>query len=382
MPQLSANALAIPASGIRRIFELASELDDVIHLSVGEPDRPVARHILDAGASAWNADVTNYTPNSGMSLLRQAIATKLERDNRYRVDDDQIHVTAGGSQALHMAMSLTLTAGDEILIPDPGYATFAMVPTLLGAVPVPYHLKAEDEFQPSLENLEQCITPRSKVLLINSPSNPLGVVYSAEKIGELLQFAAKHDLWVISDEVYEYFTFGRAFTSVASLDKDARVFSVYSVSKTYGLTGGRVGYLVTPPGVANTFRAAQEAIVSCVNSPAQLAVVAALEGPQDYVQEARNHYGTNVEAACAVLDQRGIVYQRPQGAFYIWIDVSHVSNGNVAAWAEHFLLTQRVAVAPGVAFGPAGEGWIRICAAGRTELLLEAVKRLPAPRDR
>lgn len=220
MPQLSANAQAIPASGIRRIFELASELDDVIHLSVGEPDRPVARHILDAGASAWNADVTNYTPNSGMSLLRQAIAAKLERDNHYRVDDDQIHVTAGGSQALHMAMSLTLTAGDEILIPDPGYATFSMVPTLLGAVPVPYHLKAEDEFQPSLENLEQSITPRTKVLLINSPSNPLGVVYSAEKIGELLQFAAKHDLWVISDEVYEYFTFGRAFTSVASLDKD------------------------------------------------------------------------------------------------------------------------------------------------------------------
>lgn len=153
------------------------------------------------------------------------------------------------------------------------------------------------------------------------------------------------------------------------------------MSKTYGLTGGRVGYLVTPPGVANTFRAAQEAIVSCVNSPAQLAVVAALEGPQDTVQEARNHYGTNVEAACAVLDQRGMVYQRPQGAFYIWIDVSHVSNGNVAAWAEHFLLTQRVAVAPGVAFGPAGEGWIRICAAGKTELLLEAVKRLPSPCD-
>jgi aspartate/methionine/tyrosine aminotransferase len=378
MPQLSANALAIPASGIRRIYELASELDDVIQLSIGEPERPVAKHILDAGASAWNADVTHYTPNSGMALLRSAIAAKLERDNHYRVDDDQIHVTSGGSQALHMAMSLTLTAGDEILIPDPGYATFTMIPRLLGAVPVPYHLAAEEEFQPSISHLERCITPRTKVLLINSPSNPLGVVFSAEKLTELLQFAARHDLWVISDEVYEYFTFSRAFTSVASLDTDGRVFSVYSVSKTYGLTGGRVGYLVTPPGVASTFRAAQEATVSCVNAPAQLAVVAALDGPQDYVHEARAHYGANVEAACATLDQRGIPYQRPQGAFYIWIDVSHVSGGDVAAWAEHFLLTARVAVAPGVAFGQAGEGWIRICAAGKTEPLLEAIKRLPS----
>lgn len=381
MPQLSANALAIPASGIRRIYELASELDDVIQLSIGEPERPVAAHILQAGADAWLADITHYTPNSGMARLRSAISTKLERDNGYRVDDDQIHVTAGGSQALHMAMSLTLTAGDEILIPDPGYATFAMIPMLIGAVPVAYHLKAEDDFQPSLENLEQVVTPRTKVLLINSPSNPLGVVYSAEKLNELLAFAAKHDLWVISDEVYEYFTFTQAFTSVASLDTDGRVFSVYSVSKTYGLTGGRVGYLVTPPGVASTFRAAQEATVSCVNSAAQLAVVAALEGPQDSLHEAREHYGNNVEAACAVLDKLGLHYQRPQGAFYIWIDVSHASGGDVAAWAEHFLLTERVAVAPGVAFGPAGEGWIRICAAGKTDPLLIAVSRLPSIRN-
>lgn len=381
MPQLSANALAIPASGIRRIYELASELDDVIQLSVGEPERPVAEHILQAGADAWLADVTHYTPNSGMALLRAAIATKLVRHNGYQVDDSRIHVTAGGSQALHMAMSLTLSAGDEILIPDPGYATFSMIPTLLGAVPVAYHLKAEDEFQPSIANLEACVTPHTKVLLINSPSNPLGVVYSAEKIAELLAFAARHDLWVISDEVYEYFTSTRAFTSVAALDTDDRVFSIYSVSKTYGLTGARVGYLVTPPGVAAPFRAAQEATVSCVNAPAQLAVLAALEGPQDAVHQAREHYGNNIEAACAVLDKLGLHYQRPQGAFYIWIDVSHASEGDVAAWAEHFLITQRVAVAPGVAFGPAGEGWIRVCAAGRTEALLTALSRLPSPRN-
>ncbi|NMP27925.1 aminotransferase class I/II-fold pyridoxal phosphate-dependent enzyme [Rahnella sp. SAP-1] len=379
MPKISANALAIPASGIRRIYELAGELADVIQLSIGEPERPVAQHILTAGASAWQADITHYTPNSGMTLLRTAIASKLARDNHYSVDDDQIHVTTGGSQALHMAMSLTLTAGDEILIPDPGYATFSMIPRLLGVTPVPYRLTAAEGFAPSLSELEQCVTSRTRVLLINSPSNPLGVVYSAQQLAQLLAFAARHDLWVISDEVYEYFSFGVPFTSIASLDTDNRVFSVYSVSKTYGLTGARVGYLVTPPGIAATFRAAQEATVSCVNAPAQLAVLAALEGPQDYVIQAREHYGSNIEVACAQLDQSGIRYQRPQGAFYLWIDVSHVSDGNVAAWAEHFLLTQHVAVAPGVAFGQMGEGWIRICLAGKTEPLLTALKRLPAP---
>jgi aspartate aminotransferase len=379
MPRLAATASAIPASGIRRIFELAADLEDVIQLSVGEPELPVAPHILEAGARAWQADVTNYTPNSGMALLRSAIVEKLARDNGYRVDEDQVHVTAGGAQALHMAMSLTLTAGDEILIPDPGYATFAMTPRLLGAAPVPYALRAERGFVPEVDELERLVTPRTRVLLLNSPSNPLGVVYDRDTIAELVAFAARHDLWVISDEVYEALGYDDAFTSAAAVDADDRVLSVYSCSKTYGLTGARVGYLVTPPGLAERFRAAQETIVSCVNAPAQLAALAAIEGPQDAVADAREHYRANLEAATSVLDARGIRFSRPGGAFYLWIDVSHASGGDVAAWAERFLLEERVAVAPGIAFGASGEGWIRVCFAGRREPLVEAMHRLPAP---
>jgi aspartate aminotransferase len=379
VPKLSANALSIPPSGIRRIFEIAAELDDIIPLSIGEPELPVARHILDAGAQAWNDDVTNYTPNDGIALLRAAITAKLQRDNHYLISGDQVHVTASGAQALHMAMSLTLAPGDEILIPDPGYATFAMAPRLIGAVPVPYTLTADSGFEPDVEQLDQLITPRTRVLLINSPSNPLGVVYGPDLLRELLAFAARYDLWVISDEVYEYFSFHSPYTSVASLDADDRVFSVYSLSKTYALTGARVGYLVTPTGIADPFRAAQESIVSCVNAPAQMAAVAALEGDQSHVTAARERYRGNIEAACALLDDLGIRYQKPGGAFYLWIDVSHASEGNVSAWAEKFLIEQRVAVAPGVAFGAAGEGWIRICAAGNTEPLLTALGRLPRP---
>jgi len=379
MPTIASAMRAIPASGIRRIFELSAELDDVISLAVGEPDQPIARHILDAGAEAWNRSLMSYTPNSGIDPLCAAIVGKLARHNGYTVDQDQVHVTTGGAQALHMAMSFTLQAGDEILIPDPGYTTFSMTPRLLGAVPVPYTLRAEHGFVPDVDDLEALVTPRTRVLLVNSPSNPLGVVFDRRAATALVEFAVRHDLWVISDEVYEYITFVPGFTSFAAIDTGNRVFSVYSLSKTYGLTGARVGYLVTPVGLAERFRAAQEAVVSCVNTPVQYAALAAIEGSQDHVAAALEHYRANLHAATAVLDDLGIRYQRPSGAFYLWIDVSHASGGDVAAWAERFLLTQRVAVAPGTAFGASGQGWVRICFAGERESLVEALGRFPRP---
>lgn len=381
MPALSSIAGSVPASGIRRVFELAQGIDGVIPLAVGEPELPVAPHILAAGAAAWERDATAYTPNSGILALRRAIVAKLARHNGYEADIDRVHVTAGGSQALHLAASLALGPGDELLIPDPGYATFAMVPRLVGASPVGYPLHAENGFVPVIEELERRVTHRTRALLINSPSNPLGVVYPAEVMRDLLAFAARHDLWVISDEVYEYLSYDDRFVSAATIDP-SRVLGVYSLSKTYGLTGGRVGYLVTPPGLTSAVRAVQEATVSCVNEPAQWAAVAALDGPQDAVTDAVTHYAENLAAARAVLDSRGIRHLVPGGAFYLWIDMSHATGGDVAGWAERFLLTQRVAVAPGSAFGPSGEGWIRVCFAGRAEPLLTGLGRLPAPAGR
>lgn len=378
MPRIASTIAAVPSSGIRRIFELAAGLDDVIPLAVGEPELPVARHILRAGAEAWERDDTAYTPNSGIAPLRRAIAAKLDRYNGYRVSDEQVHVTSGGAQALHMAMSFTLEAGSEILIPDPGYPTFSMTPRLLGAVPVPYPLRSPHGFRPDLTELESLVTPSTRALLINSPSNPLGVVFDRTTVAALLAFASRHDLWVISDEVYEYLTWTPGFVSAAAVDTENRVFGVYSLSKTYALTGARIGYLVTPAGLRERFAAAQESVVSCINAPAQYAALAAVEGSQDDVRAAREHYRGNLEAACAVLDTKGLRYHRPAGAFYLWIDLSHATGGNVAAWAEDFLLSRRVAVAPGSAFGAAGEGWVRVCFAGQREPLLEALSRLPS----
>ncbi|MFZ7087799.1 pyridoxal phosphate-dependent aminotransferase [Curtobacterium sp. RRHDQ10] len=379
MPSLAPRIETVPASGIRRVFEQAALLDDVTMLVVGEPDVPVAPHIGEAARRAWTADRTDYTPNGGIAPLRAAIRDKLARENRIEVDLEQIWVTIGATQALFQAMTLVLTPGDELLVPDPGYTTFTMNAHILGAVPVPYQLSPALGFEPDLDALEASVTERTRAIVVNSPSNPLGSVFGDETLRRVLAFAKRHDLWVISDEVYEYFTYGVRHTSLAALDEDDRVFSAFSLSKTYAMTGVRVGYLVTPKGLGATMRTVQEAMISCVAEPDQFAALAAIVGDHSAVRDAREHYRSNLDIAREVLDAAGIRYNDPRGAFYLWIDVSHASEGDVASWSMRFLTESRVAVAPGSAFGRTGEGWIRICLAADPEDIRHGLGALPAP---
>ncbi|AYG05096.1 pyridoxal phosphate-dependent aminotransferase [Gryllotalpicola protaetiae] len=378
MPELARHIASVPASGIRRVFEAAHHLPDVIMLAIGEPDAEPAPHIAAAAMRAWADGFTDYTPNGGVLEFREAVVDKLSRVNGIDVGVDQVWSTIGATQALYQAQGLVLDPADEILVPDPGYTTFTMAARMHSAVPVRYGLKAESGFLPQIADLEALVTPRTRALLVNSPSNPLGVVFPEQTLRDVLAFAARHDLWVISDEVYEYFAHGAPHVSIASLDRDDRVLSVFSLSKTYAMTGIRAGYLVTPPGFGDELRRVQEGSISCINAPAQYAAVAALTGPQDAVTDAAAHYRDNVARATALLRERGIRHYEPQGAFYLWIDVSHASGGDVQAWAERFVTEQRVAVAPGSAFGPSGEGWIRVCAASPTSDLLEGLSRLPS----
>ncbi|MGN6741856.1 MAG: pyridoxal phosphate-dependent aminotransferase [Amnibacterium sp.] len=376
MPSFSRTAFGVPGSGIRRIHEIAIRMPDVLALAVGEPDQPVPAHVLEAASAAWLADDTDSTGNGGIPPLREALAAKLRAVNGIDVDPEQVWVTPGGTEALYLALSLVLEPGDEVLVPDPGYTTFWMAPRMLSATAVPYRLEPAREFLPDLEALEALVTPRTRAIIVNSPSNPLGVVFPEPVLRGLLDLASRHDLWLISDEVYEAFTWGVPHVSPAALDTEQRVLTVHSFSKTYALTGARVGSLVVPPGLGDVLRTYQEALVSCVNTPAQHAALAALTGPQDAVEQAAAHYRENLTAATDLLDRLGIRYLAPQGAFYLWIDVSHLSGGDVARFAERFLLEQRVSVAPGSAFGAAGEGWIRICAAASRETVLTGLGRL------
>jgi len=382
MPELAAHVRDVPVNQIREITEAAWSTPGAIVLSIGEPGFPLPRHILDAGIACLDRDETNYTPNAGIPALREAFAARFRAEQGVNIGAERVYVVDGAQQGLHFAMSLLLAPGDEILIPNPGYPTFAMTSRLLHAVPVQYPLYPHNDFQPHIEDIEALITPRTRVIMLNSPSNPLGAVISAESTQQLVELAVRHDLWIISDECYEAFTFDVPHVSPARFDSDvpgeARVFTSLTLSKTYGLTGLRIGALICPPGLETKMNNVMESIVSCVASPSQYAALAALTGPQDYVSLARDHYRSNRDAASAVLTQKGIRYLGAQGAFYLWADVSHVSGGDVRAWVRAFLAESGVSFAPGTAFGSIGEGWIRIALCGAQQDLLDGVNRLPA----
>jgi aspartate aminotransferase len=385
MPELAAHARDVPVNQIREITEAAWRTPGAIVLSIGEPGFPLPRHVLEAGMACLDRDETNYTPNAGIPALREALAARfreragLDQDS---IGADRVYVVDGAQQGLHFAMSLLLSPGDEVLIPNPGYPTFAMTSRLLNAVPVGYPLFPDQDFQPRIQDIESLITGRTRVLILNSPSNPLGAVLREDLTRELVDLARRHDLWIISDECYEAFTYDVPHVSPARFDSDvpgeARVFTSLTLSKTYGLTGLRIGALVCPPGLERTMNNVMEAIVSCVASPSQYAALAALTGPQDYVRDAHAHYRANRDAASAVLAAKGIPFLSAQGAFYLWADVSHASDGDVRAWARSFLADSGVALAPGTAFGSIGEGWVRIALCGSQPELVEGVSRLPA----
>jgi aspartate aminotransferase len=378
VPQIAAHARTVPASGIRRITELAWSLPGSVVLSVGEPDLPTAPHVLEAAREALARDDTRYTPNGGIPELRDALAAWLDPLHAPAVRRDNVWVTAGGAQALHLALSLTVGAGDGVLVPDPGYPPFTMAAHLLQAQAQPYVLRAEDGFLPDPATVEAAITDRTRVLLLNSPSNPLGTCLPEALLADLLDVARRHDLWVLSDECYAAFTDDAPHVPAAALDTDGRVMTLHTFSKTYAMTGMRVGALVVPDVLAPLIPRVQESIVSCVNTPAQHAALAAITGPQDVVDDARRTYREHRAIAQEVLDAKGIGWLPAAGGIYLWADVAHLTGGDVAAWAEDLARTRGVAVAPGSAFGPAGEGWVRISLTATADDLRTGLGRLPA----
>lgn len=377
MPVIAPHVRTVPASGIRRVLELAWTVPDAVVLCVGEPDLPTAPHVLAAARDALARDDTRYTPNGGIAPLRDALAAWLDPEHALPVRRDNVWVTAGGAQALHLGLGLTAGAGDGVLVPDPGYPPFTMATQLLQAVAQPYVLRAQDGFLPDPAAVEAAITDRTRVLLLNSPSNPLGTTLPADLVAELVDVARRHDLWVLSDECYAAFTGDVPHVPAARFDTDGRVLTLHTFSKTYAMTGFRVGALVVPDALAPLMPRVQEAIVSCVNSPAQYAALAALTGPQDAVEHARRTYRDNRAVATQVLDRLGIPWLPATGGLYLWADVSHASGGDVAAWAEDLVRTRGVAVAPGSAFGPAGEGWVRISLTASADDLCRGLTRLP-----
>jgi aspartate aminotransferase len=372
----SSIASSMPVSRIREVMELAWKDPEAIHLEVGEPDFPTPEHVIEAAHEAARAGHTRYAPNAGLPELREALADKVVRRNGYEARPDQVVVTQGGIQALYLVLHALLEPGDEVLLPDPAWPNFRMIAHLLEARVLPYPLVAEGDFLPRLEDLERLVTPRTRAILVNSPSNPLGTVLPGELVEKLLAFARRNNLWFISDEVYDEVVFDDVFVSAGSVaDPTDRLVSIYSFSKVYAMTGWRVGYLVAPPDLAKLLTGMQEPIISCVNTPAQMAALAAVTGPQDVVREMREAYRARRDELLGKLDSGGLPSSHPSGAFYVWTDVSEAGLPSMD-FARSLIEQEHVAVAPGSAFGELGEGYVRLSLASSREDLLEGASRL------
>jgi aspartate aminotransferase len=376
LPPPSSIASSMPVSRIREIMELAWKDPEAIHLEVGEPDFPTPEHVVEAAHEAARAGHTRYAPNAGLPELREALADKVTRRNSYEARPEQVVVTQGGIQALYLVLLALLEPGDEVLLPDPAWPNFRMIAHLLGARAVSYPLVAQGDFLPRLEDLERLVTPRTRAILVNSPSNPLGTVLPRELLETLLAFARQRGLWFVSDEVYDEVVFDDLFVSAGSVaDAGDRLVSIYSFSKVYAMTGWRVGYLVAPPDLAKLLTGMQEPIISCVNTPAQMAALAAVAGPQDVVREMREAYRARRDELLEILDCGNLPSSQPSGAFYVWTDVS-AANVPSMDFARLIIEREHVAVAPGSAFGNLGEGYVRLSLAASREDLLEGASRL------
>lgn len=371
----SANITAIPRSGIREIMELAWTVPDAIHLEVGEPNFATPDHIVAAAGEAAAAGFTKYTPNAGIPELREALAVKVKERNGIDATPDQVIVTPGSVAGLFSTMTALVDPGNEVLLADPAWPNYELMMRLLGITPVRFPLHPENGMIPQAGDIAPHVTERTRALVLTSPSNPTGAITPSHVLTEILDVCREHDLWVLTDEVYDEIWFDHPPTALAPLDADGRVVTFFSFSKTYAMTGWRVGYLVATPDVAEYIVKSQEPITSCVNAPAQKAAVAAVTGPQDGVREMRESYHRRRDLVTGLLEERGLPHVRPTGAFYLMADISGAGMSDVA-FAKRLVRERGVAVVPGTAFGPDSGDFVRISLATAEEPLLEGVGRL------
>ena len=374
MKSLARSAVKMPGSGIREIVHVAMNMPEAIRLEVGEPNFSTPSHIIEAAYKAANDGFTKYLPSAGLPSLRELLAQRVERVNGFSVTPEQVNVAVGGVQGVISIFLALLDAGDEVLMPDPAWPNYEMGILLREAVPVPYPLYVENAFIPRVEDLEPLVTERTKLLIINSPSNPTGAVFPEETVKELVEFAQKHDLYLLADEVYDEIIFEGKHISPALYDPE-RTISLYSFSKIYAMTGWRIGYVIANKEVSRTISKIQEPQISCVSAVGQKAAEAALTGPQDCIAEMRNSYHERRDVVVDVLKEQGYYVYTPSGAFYIMVDISD-SGLDSRQFALSLLEECKVAIAPGTAFGNYGRDFIRISLATEKNLLLEGVQRL------
>jgi len=377
MRPLSTNLTRMPRSGIRVILDMADELVETYHLEIGEPGYQTPAHIQEAACKAMADGFTKYTPSTGLTSLKEAIQNKLVTQNGVQTEHEQIGITPGSVFALSSAMMTVTQPGDEVLISDPAWPNYVMQAIALDLKPVLFPLYSENGYIPRVEDIEPLVTPRTTTIVINTPANPTGAVYSKHAIEDMLELARRYDLYVISDEVYENIIYQDRHVSPLALDPDGRVISIYSLSKTYAMTGWRVGYYCAAPGVAEVIGKCLEPFVSCASSISQKAAEAALCGPQECVREMVDGYARRRELVINHLDQANLKYCKPEGAFYLMVDIGSTGVDSYSL-AKDLLMSTGVAVAPGATFGPKSDHLVRLSYCGPVSELEEGIRRFCA----
>lgn len=373
---------ALPFSEIRVMMEKATQMqkngEDVIHMEIGRPDFDTPQVIKDAANTALANGNVFYTSNYGTPELRQAIADKLKRDNGVDYKAEEILVTIGVGEGTYAAVAAFTEPGDEILVPDPVWLNYIHVPHFFGAVPVSYALKEENDYQIDLDQIESLITPKTKMLVINTPGNPTGVVQSYETLEKLADIAKRHDLIVVSDEIYEKLVYdGAKHVSIAALPgMKERTITLNGFSKCYSMTGWRLGYAAAPVEFIKAMVRVHAYINTCAPSFVQEAGITALEKAEPDVQEMVKEYQRRRDYAVSAINAiDGLSCKTPGGAFYIFVNIKSLGKTS-AEMADYLLDHAKIAAVPGSAFGPEGEGYIRLSYACSYERIVEAMERL------
>ena len=375
---VSKRVQSIEPSPIRKIIDLAETRPDIIGLHAGEPDFPTPKHIVEAGSRALGDGYTHYTHGAGLLQLREEISRKLLEENGIESNPKtEITVTTGGFAAIFATIQATINPGDEVIVLQPSWPSNAGFVLLADGLPVPVPLRGPD-FEPSREDVNQRITERTKMILVNSPNNPTGAVYSQSCLLELAKLAKEHGLLILTDEVYEKIIFdGNKHFSIASRPEFKNsTITVNSFSKTYAMTGWRVGYVVANEAITNGIRKMHGYMASCVAASAQKAALEALSGPQDCIIEMVEEYHRRRDLIVRGVNEiDGFECKPPKGTFYAFPSVSKLGLPS-ARITEGLLEQAKLAAIPGSAFGEAGEGYLRLSFATSQRNILEALARI------
>ena len=373
---------ALPFSGIRAVMEKANAMqaagENIIHLEIGRPDFDTPDKIKKAAEESLKAGHVFYTSNYGTPALRAAIACWENEHNGASYEAANVMVTIGVSEATWCAMDAYLEQGDEVLVPNPVWLNYIHVPTALGATPVTYSLREENDYQIDFEELESRITERTKMIVVVDPSNPTGGVFSRQTMERLAEICVRHDLIAISDEIYEQLLYdGQKHTSLASLPGMAeRTIKLGGFSKAYSMTGWRIGYLCAPKEIISAVVRVHQYTVTCASSFVQDACVTALEECDEDVEAMRREYQERKDYLVKELNSiEGISTNSPTGAFYIFVNIKSLGRTSMEM-AEYLLENAKIALVPGSAFGSEGEGYLRISYATGMEQLVEACSRI------